>query len=144
MKINEHVTLKGVLELRVYRCGQLIEHWRDENLIVLGAKELMAMLVAGDSAEAITEVGFGVSATPASPNNTSLTGAFWKPLSSHSYPTAGKVAFSFGLGATEANGLAICELGLRTTARRLFSRKVRGIIEKDSDISLTGTWTITF
>lgn len=144
MKITEDVAMKGALELKIYRRGQLIEHWRDDNLIVTGAKALMASLVSGDSTDAIASIGFGIGNSAATPNNTGLTGAYWKPLSEHDYPSPGKVRFLFGLGTTEANGLAICELGLRTAANKLFSRKVRGVIEKDSDISLTGSWTITF
>lgn len=144
MEITENANLRGVLELKVYRRDQLIEHWRDKNMIVTGAKALMASLIAGDSIDAIASIGFGTGSNAAAPSNTGLTNAHWKPLSGHSYPKPGKVKFSFELGTTEANGLAICELGLRTTTNKLFSRKVRGVIEKDSDISLTGSWTITF
>jgi len=147
MDITDAVKMTGTLEIGVIRKsdGLLIDHWRDENLIVDGAREMLARLIAGDgTGDTITQIGFGTSSDPASPNDTGLTSAHWRPLSGHSYPSAGKVRFDFVLSTTEANGLTIREFGLRTASGELFSRKVRGGIEKNSDISLEGTWTITF
>ncbi|MNC78397.1 hypothetical protein D3C75_1305980 [compost metagenome] len=52
--------------------------------------------------------------------------------------------FAFTLGESEANGLNIRELGLLCADETLFARKVRGLIEKTSDLSITGSWTIIF
>lgn len=147
MDITDAVKMTGTLEIGVIRKsdGLLIDHWRDENLIVDGAREMLARLIAGDgSGDNVTHIGFGASSEPASPNDTGLISAHWRPLSGHSYPSPGKVQFDFVLSTTEANGLTIREFGLRTASGELFSRKVRGGIEKNSDISLEGTWTITF
>jgi len=106
---------------------------------------MLARLISGaGSGDSVTHIGFGTGSSPASPNDTELTATHWRPLSGHSYPAPGQVMFSFNLGTTEANGLTIREFGLRTSSGELFSRKVRGGIEKNSDISLEGTWTITF
>ncbi|QFT84488.1 hypothetical protein FIU88_05775 [Halomonas sp. THAF12] len=137
--------MTGILELRVYRGGELIDDWRDENLIVDGARDMLARLIAGDgSGEAVTRIGFGGNASPASPDDTALTGAYVRDLTGHSYPAAGQVRFDFALATTEANGLTIREFGLIAADGSLFSRKVRGAIEKNDDISFQGTWTIIF
>lgn len=135
----------GVLDLTVYRSGQVFERWRDDNLVVDGARQMLAELVAGDGAgESITQIGFGTSDTPATPDDTSLTAAYVRNLVDHSYPEPGQVQFEFALNTSEANGITIKEFGLITSSGALFSRKVRGGIEKNDDISLAGVWTITF
>lgn len=135
----------GMLEVAIFKNGQLFDFWKDQNLVVNEARTMLAQLVAGDSAgSAITKIGFGVGSTPADPDDTSLSSAYVRNLTGHSYPEAGKVRFEFALNTSEANGLTIREFGLITADNRLFSRKVRGGIEKNDDISLEGVWTITF
>ena len=144
MQIQDGLTLKGELEVAVMRDGLVVDWFRDSNLIVEGARDMLAQLIAGDgNGNAVTEIGFGTNGDAASPDDTSLTGSYWRPLSGHTYPALGKVRFEFALSTTEANGVAIREFGLRTSDGSLFSRKARGTIEKNDDISLEGTWTIT-
>lgn len=145
LRLRDHQDMTGILELNVYRGGELIDGFRDENLIVNGARDMLARLIAGDeSGEAVTRIGFGSGSSPASPDDTSLTGAYVRDLTGHSYPEAGQVRFSFSLATSEANGIAIREFGLITASGQLFSRKVRGVIEKNDDISFQGSWTIIF
>jgi hypothetical protein len=144
MRLHDELAPRGDLEVGVYKSGLLLDWWEDKNLIIDGAREMLAHLIAGDGdGRAVTHIGFGTSATPPTPGDTSLTGAYWRELTGHTYPEAGKVRFSFVLSTTEANGLTIREFGLRTSNGALFSRKARGAIEKNDDISLEGTWTIT-
>lgn len=144
MRFNDELGLHGALEVAVLSDGLLVDYWRDENLIVEGARAMLAQLIAGDGAgQAVAQIGFGIRGEAAKPDDDALTGAYWRPLSGHSYPRPGQVQFDFVLSTTEANGMAIREFGLRTTSGALFSRKARGVIEKNSDISLEGTWTIT-
>ena len=144
MRIDDGLTLHGELEVAVVRHGLVVDWFRDNNLIVDGARDMLAQLIAGDGAgNAVTDIGFGTNGDAASPDNTALTGGYWRSLTGHCYPAAGKVRFDFVLSTTEANGMAIREFGLRTSAGALFSRKARGTIEKNDDISLEGTWTIT-
>lgn len=127
MEINENAQLSGTLEVAAIRAstGLLIDWWREENLIVSSAREMLARLISGDGAgDSITHIGFGTGAAPATPNDTNLTAAHWRPLSGHSYPAPGKVQFSFSLSTTEANGLTIRELGLRTSSGALFSGRL--------------------
>lgn len=145
MKIIEQQPVKGVLDIEVRRHGQVIETWRDANLIVNGARDIQARLIAGDGAgRHIKRIAFGTGASPASPDDTELTSAYVRDLTGHDYPETGQVRFSFDLANSEANGKAIREFGLITADGTLFSRKVRGVIEKNDDISLSGTWTIIY
>lgn len=142
---ERHLTLEGVLEIQIFRRGVLVETISGENLIVNAAKSQLARLVAGDGAQRyIQKIGFGTGTSAANPNNTTLTAAYIKNLSGHTYPEAGQVQFAWALSNAEANGKTITEFGLICADDTLFSRKVRAPISKDDDISLTGTWTIIF
>lgn len=136
---------RGVLHVQVYRHGALIDEFEDDNLIVNGARDALAQLIGGDGAgKTVAQIGFGTSGDGPSPDDAALTGAYVKNLSGRTYPAPGQVEFSWSLATSEANGKAIREFGLICTDGSLFSRKVRGVIEKENDISLSGTWTITF
>lgn len=145
MNLTDTLALSGEFELRIYRAGQLVDEIVERNLIVNGALGQLARLIGGDGASRhITHIGFGTGTAAASPDNTGLTGAFWKPVTAVTYPATGHAAFSWSLSTAEANGLSITEFGLRCADNTLFSRKVRAAIVKDSDLSLTGIWTIKF
>jgi hypothetical protein len=145
MKILDMEKVKGIFELRVLRDGQVIEEYSDKNMIVNVAKDALARLIGGDGAgKTITKIGFGTNGSGPTPDDTALTDAFTKPLSGHTYPQAGHVKFTWSLGTTEANGMSVREFGLICSDNTIFSRKTRGQIEKASDISLDGSWTIIF
>jgi len=137
---------RGVLTLRVFRHGVLMETWRDENLVVDASKTTMAHLLGGDVANrSVTQIAFGTNGTAPAAGNTSITNPYTKNVDVVSYPSAGEVQFDFSLGTGEANGKAIFEFGLLTTAGSLFARRVRAsVLNKDSDLSLSGSWLITF
>lgn len=61
----------------------------------------------------------------------------------HVSPQKGKRA-CLHLERERKRGLNIRELGLLCADGTLFARKVRGLIEKTSDLSITGSWTIIF
>lgn len=136
----------GQFLLKVYRRGILIETVNEPNLIVTGSKEALAHLLGGDVAtRSVTQIGFGTSGTSPVIGNTSLTSGFYKDLDGVAYPSAGTVDFEFSLSSSEANGMAIMEFGLLTEGDVLFSRRVRSAaLNKESDISLTGLWSIVF
>lgn len=147
MLLSDAAALRGhfLLDILRARDGALIERFEHENLIVNGAKDQLARLVAGDAANRhITHIGFGVGTSAAAPTNAGLTSAFWKPVANVSYPATGQVAFAWTLGAGEANGMAITEFGLRTAGGVLFARKVRNPIHKSDDLTLSGVWTLIF
>ncbi len=136
----------GTLEWRAWRRGVLIEHVIEHNLVVDTSKTCQSRLIGGDvTNKSVTQVGFGTNGTAPVAGNTALTGAYVKALDSHSYPSASSVAFALSLGTGEANGIAILEFGLLAADGTLFARKTRSTaLNKDSDITLSATWTIQF
>lgn len=138
---------RGVLEVRVWRNGRLIEHTRDDNLIVDGSKLIHAQLVGGDAAgNSITQIGFGSTATPAAPGNTGLSvDAYIKAWDARSYPAPNQVAFSFSLSELEALGLSLAEYGLFTGSNALYARRVRAApLAKDQSVSIAAIWTVSY
>ena len=144
---NKRPQPRGVFDLHVYKNGVEIEHFVEHNLIVNTARTAMAHLVGdADPDKQVTWFGVGTDANGPELGDLSLTEPFLKQLDSHEYPEddAYSVRFNFSLSTEEANGMAITEFGLLCTDGSLFARKVRKVISKESDISLTGTWTILF
>ena len=147
MQIDDEVLpAKGQLCYEIRKGGRLIESVVGPNLVVVGSKTCLSRLVGGAvTGKQITTIGFGTSGTTPAAGNTALTGAFTKAVDSVTYPSSNQVRFAFSLTTTEANGLAIMEFGLLTGDGTLFARKVRSAaFNKDSDVSVAGTWTLTF
>lgn len=136
---------RGTLHVRIFRRGELIDEFEEHNLILAAARDAHARLIGGaGSGKTIARIGFGTAGGGPSPDDTTLTGAYEKAVDGVSYPAAGQAVFGWSLATSEANGKAIREFGLICSDGTLYSRKVRGVIEKESDISLSGTWTIIF
>ena len=144
--VSARTMVRGRLRLDVFRRGEMIERWEDDNLVVLGMRLTLARLLGGDVANrSVTRIGFGTNPTPPVHGNENLTGAFVKALDGVAYTALHVVEFGFSLGADEANGLAISEFGLLTTTGVLVARRVRGTpLHKASDLSLSGLWSIEF
>jgi len=145
MKNIDKVGIKGIFELTVYKNGQPVEKYKDENMIMNIAKEALAKLIGGDgSGKTITKIGFGTNGSGPTPADTTLTNAYIKNITSKTYPQVNQVKFTWSLATSEANGKSIREFGLICSDNTLFARKTRGVIEKSNDISLEGSWTIIF
>jgi hypothetical protein len=136
----------GHFRLEVRRSGVLIDVFEENNLIVDGSKQTHARLIGGDVASrSVTQISFGTSLTAPVVGNTTITAPFTKAIDSVTYPATNQVRFSFSLGTAESNGKAIGEFGLLTAGGVLYARKTRtAALNKESDITLSGTWTITF
>lgn len=136
----------GLFRLEIFRQGKLSDVFEERNLIVDGSKLAHARLLGGDVANrSIGKIGFGTSGTAPAAGNTGLTGAFVKNIDSVAYPATNQVQFNISLAAGEGNGLSVMEFGLFTVGGSLYARKVRAVpLNKESDISLSGSWTITF
>lgn len=136
----------GRLRITVWRGDEIIEEMDEQNLIVDVSKTIHSRLIGGSTTgKTVTTIGFGTSGTAPVAGNTALTSAFTKAVDSVTYPASNQVQFNFSLGSTEANGKDILEFGLLTGDGSLYARRVRsGVLSKQSDISLTGSWVITF
>jgi hypothetical protein len=143
-KLVEVVPIQGIFTTRVYRSGVLIEEYRDNNLVVSGAKGEMAHAIAGDTAaHKIAKIAFGTSGTDPQASDGIITNQYVKPLSGYSFPESDRVQFNWILETSENNGMAILEFGLLTANGTLFARKTRiNPIYKAGDISIEGQWTI--
>lgn len=136
----------GLFELRVFRRGELIEEYRDANLVVDNYKVTHARLLGGDvTNRSVTKISVGTNGTTPAAGNIAITNPFTKAITAVTYPATNSVRFSFSIGTAEANGKAILEFGLLTAGDLLYARKTRAAaLNKESDISFSGTWTITF
>jgi len=140
----DNVPIKGMFRMRVLQSGLLVEEYEESNLVVNGARLQMSHLVSGEfNMRHIAKIAFGTSGKMPELTDSAITNQFAKPISSFSYPEAGRVQFNWELLVTENNGMAILEFGLLTADGTLFARKAReNPIHKQRDISLEGQWTI--
>lgn len=139
--------LKGRFELNIINAhtGEVIENYVDPNLVVNGGRTaVMRLLGAADANKQLTKLSVGTNGTAPVGTDSAITGAFTKSLGAVTYPTISSVRFDWQLGASEGNGIAIREFGLLCTDNTLFARKVRELINKNSDIILNGNWIISF
>jgi hypothetical protein len=138
--------MRGEFRIKIYRKGELVETYTDHNLIVNGAKAAIAAMFAGQGQDKfVASIGFGTSGNVPVPEDTALTAAFVKPVTSVSFPEPGQAEVSWNLLTTEANGMAIMEFGLLLADGTLFARKTRALpFNKDSDFALEGQWKIIF
>ena len=150
-EVEKQKPLKGVLAYKVYKHvgGEriLIEEVIDNNLIVDMAREQMAHLIAGDTVanRKMAKIGFGLNGNDAVVADEGLLSAFIKNLDGYEFPVRTQVRFNWSLSISEANGMAIREFGLFMLNNALFARRTRNTpLNKESDISLEGTWTIIF
>jgi len=150
VKFDDTVCLRGKFKLDVFKekdgVKTLIESIEEDNLIVNLARESMAHLLAGDGANRqMKYISFGTNSTTPTVDDTQITNAFTKQIGSVTNQPIGQAIFKWTLTTAEANGLAIMEFGMLTADNKLFCRRTRTTpINKQSDISLEGTWTIQF
>lgn len=139
--------LKGefVLDIINAHTGHVIEHYEDLNLVVNNGRQIvMQLLGSANTNKKLSKLAVGTNGTQPVATNTAITGSYVKNLGTVSYPTVSSVRFDWTLGAGEGNGILIREFGILSTDNTLFARKVREAINKNSDIILSGNWTISF
>lgn len=139
--------LKGKFLMRVLnRSGLIVSEYRDNNMIVNGARIAMSRLVSEgiESGKVITRFGVGTNTDTATPADTGLTDCYANAIITHDFPEAGTVRFFWKLGYDEANDKNISEFGLFCDDGSLFSRKVRSPIFKAADLAFEGEWSIIF
>lgn len=139
--------LKGLFSMRVLnRRGIVVSEYKDNNMIVNGARIAMSRLVSEgvESGKVITRFGVGINTDTATPADTALVDCYANAIIGHDFPEAGTVRFLWKLGYDEANDKNISEFGLFCEDGSLFSRKVRSPIFKASDLAFEGEWSIIF
>ena len=147
-RLLDAVTLPvtGLFTLDVRDGGRVVERVRERNMVVTGARTILAGLLGGArTGPGVANIGFGASMTPPDFGNTALVLPYIRPLDGVTYGPA-SVVFAFSLPGAEANGLSIGEFGLFAADGVMFARKTRtyAVIPKIPTLSLTGTWTIQF
>lgn len=137
--------VQGRFTLDVLRAGVVVERVDEPNMVVVGARVILAGLLGGGTL-GLTQLGLGTDMTPSVFGNTALQAPYLRPLGAADFPQPNIVRFAFSLGTDEANGMNIAEFGLLTAAGVLFARKTRkfAVIPKDSTVALAGTWSIQF
>jgi hypothetical protein len=143
MKIEakEKAAMRGILRYRkIYKDGR-VETCEGENLIVDTARDQMACLIAGvTEGRRVASIAFGTEGSVPE-----ITGPFTKAISGVDLPAPGQARFNWNVANTEMNGKAVMEFGLLCEDGTLFARRVRQTpLNKDSDFSLEGDWTIIF
>ena len=136
----------GFFSIDVFVDGKLVEHFEENNLIVDNSKQIHAKLLGGAfTNQNIAQIGFGTNGTAPAAGNAALTSAYLKAIDTVSYPAANQVQFNFSLASSENNGMAILEFGLFTAGGTLYARRVRSAaLNKDTDVSINGSWIISF
>jgi hypothetical protein len=149
----------GCVELWVRENGRLVYALAGANLFVNAGMPALAALLGGDTAgEFAVAVGFGSGANPPTVGDTALSvPAYYKTLDSHSEDGNGSVTFnwSLGTGDTGAQGITIQELALFANKNAtalpganapspMLARKTISSIAFAANMSITGSWTLTF
>lgn len=142
MDKENNIKVSGVTEHRIYdKEGNLIDSFVDNNVVVTIGRLLVAKLIAGDSTDKVTKIGFGTNGTPAQDSDSSLTSPTVKNVDAFTADETG-VTFYWSLDYSEGNGVSIQERGLITLGNSLFARKSHAAVVKTADIRIEGSWRI--
>jgi hypothetical protein len=146
VRVKERQGYRGSFRVKVWEQDRVIRDYQKHNLIVDGAKGVMARLVGGDAdGNFISKIACGTSAAEADPADTAITGAFAKDIDDIAFPEPDQVQFDLHIGTDENNGTVINEFGLLTEDGTLFARIVMDEpINKTHQISLDIEWVIIF
>lgn len=149
----------GMVRVRIFSRGELIYEMNGGNLFVNAGLPALAALLGGDTAgEFCSVVGFGSGVNAPTVNDVGLTSpAYYKPIDGHSEDGNGSVTFNWSLGAadTGADNLTIQEIALfanhsgvgvpgGNAPTPMLARKTLSPIVFTANMSLAGTWTLTF
>lgn len=137
-------SMNGRLHLTVRKNGKVIERWEDHNLIVDGARQLMAKMAAGIVSTSITDLGVGSGNAPETVDDTALKNGVLIPIKTRTVNDK-QARFDFFIGTDQANGINIREFGLFTANGTMFAHRVRDrSLEKADDLTIEGYWEINF
>ena len=143
--MDKSMEFKNIFYMEVYKEGKLIDVYEDKNKVVaVGLESVLQLLGNSETVanKAITQIGFGTSNSQPLLSDTGLTDAYIKAIDAVSFPSQLELKIDWSLATSEANGKLISEYGLFHADGVLFARKVRATIDKQSDLSFVGSWTI--
>jgi hypothetical protein len=146
VQIKEKQVYHGSFRMAVHEAGKPMRDYADHNLIVGGAKGVMAHLIGGDfDGRFITDIACGTSSTAVDDTDTVIADEFVKPISEVSFPENDQVLFGWHLTPAENNGMIIREFGLFTEDHTLFARIVLDEpVKKTTQIGIDVEWIIAF
>jgi hypothetical protein len=139
--------------------GRLIYETAGENLFVNAGLPALAALIGGDTTgQFAAAIGFGSGAGAPTVNDIGLSApAYYKVLDSHGEDGGGSVTFNWSLTTSDtgAQGITIQELALfanhasialpgSTAPTPMLARKTVAPIVFGANMSVSGTWTLTF
>jgi hypothetical protein len=90
----------------------------------------------------VVKIGIGVGTALPAIGDTTLTNPFLRAIESVSYPQPTHVRFHWLIPKEEGNGRDVTEYGLFFGDNTMIARITRGVIAKESDLSIEGTWTL--
>ena len=149
----------GIVTVRLFERGELIYRESGCNLLVNAGLPALAALLGGDTiGEFCSVVGFGSGANAPTVSDLGLTApAYYKPIDAHAEDGNGSVTFNWSLTTadTGAQGMTIQEIALfanhtgigvpgGNAPTPMLARKTLTPIVFAANMSLAGTWTLTF
>ncbi|HUY28624.1 MAG TPA: hypothetical protein VMV27_14535 [Candidatus Binataceae bacterium] len=149
----------GIVTVQLFERGQLIYRRSGRNLFVNAGLPALAALLGGDTTgEFCSVVGFGSGSNAPTVNDLGLAApAYYKPIDAHAEDGNGSVTFNWSLTTSDtgAQNLTIQEIGLfanhtgvgvpgANAPTPMLARKTLSPIVFGANMSLAGTWTLTF
>lgn len=150
---------KGIVRVRMMVRGRVIHDVAGRNLFVNAGRPALAALLGGDTTgEFGAAIGIGSGLAAPTITDTALTApAYYKALDGHSEDGNGSVTFNWSITSadTGAQGITIQELALFANHANaglpgtiaptpMLARKTIAPIVFGPNMSISGTWTLTF
>ncbi|HYL59157.1 MAG TPA: hypothetical protein VEU51_09810 [Candidatus Acidoferrales bacterium] len=150
---------KGIVRVRMMVRGRVIRDVAGRNLFVNAGRPALAALLGGDTTgEFGAAIGIGSGLAAPTITDTALTApAYYKALDGHSEDGNGSVTFNWSITSadTGAQGITIQELALFANHANaglpgtiaptpMLARKTIAPIVFGPNMSISGTWTLTF
>lgn len=154
-KVNLLNIVRGIIRVDlINRAGTLVWSHTHHNLICVSIRESMANLIVGANVATKKIAQIAVGTDGAVYDNTILDFSQTDPANKFSknlvegawtFPAANQVTINWQLDYTEpAAAMAVQEYGLFSGDGLLIARAVKPVINKTSEVSMLGSWTLIF
>lgn len=146
VELSERVAgVRGTLSVIGRRHGVAVADFTEPNLIVAGARDVLARLLGlGQASDPIQKVGIGRNGLQAQVTDVALQEPVYAVVGAPTFPSPGVVVFPYSFPENVADGMAVWEFGLVTAGGQLFARRVRQQPIVKHQLEIVGTWTIYF